>query len=144
MIAYYAKEKTMRLLTFTADMQRPVISFFDKCFAALGWVYEPQGRHIDTAEIGKYYMHNGRFRCLFDGNILTGTVGLHAIDEKNKIYELKRLFVLPEYQKKGCGNLLLQCAIKYAKEQKYNSICLMPAGSLQRHSASISKMGLSR
>ena len=115
---------TMQILKFTDDMQQQVISFTEKCFTALGWGYDPNSRHIDTAKIDKYYMQDGCFWCLYDNNILVGTVALHTIDFENKIFELKRMFVLPEYQRKGCGGLLLKGAINYAKEQKYNSICL--------------------
>ena len=114
----------MQLITFTGDMQQSVISFFDKCFTALGWTYEPNGRHTDTTDIDGYYLQNGCFWCLFEDDILVGTVGLHTIDAENKVYELKRLFVLPEYQGKGFGGCLLECAIRYAKEKKYNAICL--------------------
>ncbi len=38
--------------------------------------------------------------------------------------ELKRLFVLPEYQGRGYGRLLLVHAINYAREQKYKKIYL--------------------
>jgi len=114
----------MQLLKFTKDMQPQVIQFFEKCFAALGWVYSPNGRHIDTADVEKNYMQNGCFWCLFDNHVLIGTVTVRTIDYENKILELKRMFVLPDYQGNGYGRQLLKHAIDYAKEQKYNSICL--------------------
>ena len=116
--------KAMQLLPFTEEMQQPVRSFFDKCFAALGWTYEPNGRHRDTADIEAYYLRDGCFWCLFEDDLLVGTVGLRTMDAENKIFELKRLFVLPEYQRKGYGGRLLECAIRYAKEKNYNAICL--------------------
>ena len=114
----------MQLLEFTKDMQWQVIEFFEKCFVALGWGYSTNGRHIDTADVEKHYMQNGCFWCLFDNHVLIGTVAVRTIDYENKILELKRMFVLPKYQGKGYGRQLLKHAIDYAKEQKYNSICL--------------------
>lgn len=114
----------MQLLEFSKDMQQQVIRFFEQCFAALGWGYSPNGRHIDTADVEKHYMQNGCFWCLFDNHVLIGTVAVRTIDFENKILELKRMFVLPEYQGKGYGGQLLKQAIDYAKEQKFSSICL--------------------
>jgi GNAT superfamily N-acetyltransferase len=114
----------MQLLEFTKDMQQQVIQFFEKCFVALGWGYSPNGRHIDTADIEKHYMQNGCFWCLFDNHVLIGTVAVRTIDFGNKIFELKRMFILPEHQGKGYGRQLLNHAIDYAKEQKYSAICL--------------------
>lgn len=114
----------MQLSVFTKDMQQQVTQFFEKCFAALEWGYSPSGRHIDTADVEKYYMQNGCFWCLYDNQILVGTVALRTIDFENKVFELKRMFILPDYQGKGYGRQLLKHAIDYAKEQNYNSICL--------------------
>ena len=114
----------MQLVEFTKDMQWRVIEFFEECFVALGWGYSPNGRHIDTADVEKHYMQNGCFWCLFDNHVLIGTVAVRTIDFENKILELKRMFVLPKYQGKGYGRQLLKHAIDYAKEHKYNSICL--------------------
>ena len=114
----------MQLLKFTKDMQQQVIQFFEKSFAALGWGYSPNGRHIDTSDVENHYMQNGCFWCLFDNHVLIGTVAIRIIDYENKILELKRMFVLPDYQGNGYGRQLLKHAIDYAKEQKYNSICL--------------------
>ena len=69
-------------------------------------------------------MKNGCFWCLFDDEILIGTIALRTIDIENNTAELKRMFVLPEYQGKGFGRLLLNYAIGYAKEHNYNKICL--------------------
>lgn len=114
----------MQISDFTNDMQQQVICFFKKCFSALGWGYDPEGRHADTAKIEEYYLNGGCFRCLFDNEILVGTVALRIIDEENKVFELKRMFVLPEYQRKGCGSLLLTSAISCAKEHGGTSIRL--------------------
>ena len=81
-------------------------------------------RHSDVANVEKHYMQNGCFWCLFDNDILIGTVAIRIIDIENKVVELKRMFVLPEYQGKGYGKLLLKYVINYAKEQKYKKIYL--------------------
>ena len=114
----------MEVLAFNSDMQQSVEDFFEKCFSAVGIPYSPKDRHADIADVEQYYMQNGCFWCLFDNKTLLGTVALRTIDNDNKIVELKRMFVLPQYQGKGYGRLLLNHAISYAKEQQYNKICL--------------------
>jgi len=114
----------MEIKTFTTDMQQSVEEFFTKCFKAVGIPYSPMDRHADIAAVEQYYMQNGCFWCLFDNEILIGTVAIRTIDIDNKVIELKRMFVMPDHQGKGYGRLLLEHAIAYAREQKYNKICL--------------------
>ena len=115
---------SMNVLAFKADMQQSVGGFFEKCFSAVGIPYSPKDRHADIADVEQHYMQNGCFWCLFDNDVLIGTVAVRIIDVDNKVVELKRMFVLPEYQGKGYGRILLDHAIDYAREQQYNKICL--------------------
>jgi len=114
----------MEIVIFKHDMQTQVEHFFEKCFSAVGIPYSPNDRHADIADIEQYYMQNGCFWCLLDHNNLIGTVAIRVIDSANQIVELKRMFVLPEYQGNGYGRLLLEHAIKKSREQHYQKICL--------------------
>ena len=114
----------MDIAAFKPDMQESVGTFFEKCFSAVGIPYSPLDRHADIADVECNYMQNGCFWCLFDNDIIIGTVAVRIIDIENKVIELKRMFVLPEFQGKGYGKLLLDYAIAYAREQRYNKICL--------------------
>lgn len=114
----------MDIKIFKADMQHTVEDFFIKCFSTVGIPYSPKDRHADIADVERYYMQNGCFWCLFENEILVGTVAVRIIDIDNKVVELKRMFVLPEYQGNGYGRLLLEHAIAYARERQYNRMCL--------------------
>lgn len=114
----------MDIKTFKPDMQQSVADFFTKCFSAVGIPYSPKDRHADIADVERYYMQNGYFWCLFDNEVLIGTVAVRFIDMESKVVELKRMFVLPEYQGRGYGRLLLENAISYAKKQQYSKLCL--------------------
>ena len=111
------------LKIYDNKMQSDIEKFYCKCFTDLGWGYEPHGRHSDTLNIDEVYMSNGCMWCLYDDDLLIGTVAVRTIDKENKIAELKRLYVLKEYQNKGYGNILFQAAINYAKEKNYSRIC---------------------
>ena len=69
-------------------------------------------------------MNNGCFWCLIDDNNVIGTIAIRKIDDTKRIVELKRMFVLPEFQGNGYGRLLLEHAVKFAREQKYQKMCL--------------------
>jgi len=96
---------------YTLSMQPLVEAFFASCFAALGWDYHP----ADVADIEETYMRRGMFWCLFDDGRLIGTVAVRSLDDCNEAVEMKRLYVLPEYQGKGYGEFLFQTALDWAK-----------------------------
>jgi len=114
----------MDIVTFNSDLQKQVDSFFEKCFLAVGILYLPKDRHADVANVEQHYMDNGCFWCLLDDDKMIGTIAIRMIDDANAIVELKRMFVLPEYQGNGYGRLLLEHAVKYARTQQYQKICL--------------------
>lgn len=112
---------------YNDEMQQDIEDFYYKCFTNLGWGYEPNGRHSDTVNIQEEYMSNGCMWCLYDDDLLIGTVAVRNInieDKSQKIAELKRMFVLNEYQGKGYGHLLLETAIPYSHEKGFDKILL--------------------
>lgn len=114
----------MDIVKFNVDMQEQVNNFFEKCFSAVGIPYSPKDRHADVANVESNYMTNGCFWCLIDDNNVIGTIAIRKIDDAKRIVELKRMFVLPEFQGNGYGRLLLEHAVKRAREQEYKKICL--------------------
>lgn len=114
----------MDIVKFSVDMQEQVNDFFKQCFSSVGIPYSPKDRHADVANVESHYMNSGCFWCLIDDNNVIGTIAIRKIDDINGIAELKRMFVLPEFQGKGYGRILLEHAVKNAQEQKYQKMCL--------------------
>ena len=114
----------MDIVKFSGDMQEQVNEFFKQCFSNVGIPYSPKDRHADVANVESHYMNNGCFWCLIDDNHVIGTIAIRKIDDTNRIAELKRMFVLPEFQGNGYGRLLLEHAVKCAQEQGYQKIRL--------------------
>ena len=112
------------LKKYDSSMQKSVEAFFAACFPALGWDYEPEGRHSDIVRIDEVYMCRGMFWCLFDGGNLIGTVAVRSLDEADKAAEMKRLYLLPEYQGKGYGGLLFETALNWAKASEFQLLRL--------------------
>ena len=121
------------LKVFTKNMQHNIELFYQKCFADLGWGYDPTGRHTDIANVYEAYTKTGCMWCLYDGDLLIGTIAVRNIStgENEKIAELKRMFVLKEYQGKGYGRLLLETAIAYSRENGFDKIFLDSRKELQ-------------
>ena len=112
---------------FDREMQQDIERFYEKCFTDLGWGYDPAGRHSDTSNVYETYMRNGCFWCLYEDTLLIGTVAVRNInveDTNEKMIELKRMFVLKEYQGKGYGRLLLETVIAYSRENGFDKILL--------------------
>jgi ribosomal protein S18 acetylase RimI-like enzyme len=110
------------LSIYNSGIQPEIESFFLKCFTDLGWDYEPHGLHSDILNIDEAYMSNGCMWCLHSNNQLIGTVAIRTLDKENRIAEMKRLYVLKEYQGHNYGDLLFKTALNYAKENKYRKI----------------------
>ena len=109
---------------YEPSMQQQLEACYKKCLDALGWEYEPDGRHSDMLNIEETYMRGGCFWCLFDGDSLIGMGAARCIDEVNKIAELKRLYILPEYHGNGYGDMLFANALKYVKERGFCAVRL--------------------
>ena len=127
--------------TYDPSMQPALESCFKACVDALGWAYQPDGRHWDIVHIEDTYMRHGRFWCLFEDSELIGMVAARCLDSKNNIAELKRLYVLPEHQGKGYGDLLFTLAVDYTKEMGYS---VLRADTRRDRAASLHLMEKSR
>jgi putative acetyltransferase len=111
------------LIIYQPEMRSDIEDFFKICLSELGWEYQPGGRHHDILNIDTEYMTHGCFWCLYESNVLIGTVGVNG-DEWHKTAEMKRLYVLPEQQRKGYGGYLFSTALEYIKQNGFYSIRL--------------------
>ena len=85
--------------------------------------YSEELEHLED----KYGLPQGRLYLLIDGETPVASIALHKIDEKT--CELKRLYVKPEYRRKGIAEKLLDRIIEEARETGYSYMVLdtMPA-----------------
>lgn len=110
------------LKVYNSKMLPDIEPFYKKCFADIGVDYDPKSWHSDIINIDEVYMSNGCMWCLYDESKLIGTIAVRIIDEENKIAEIKRLFVLKEYQKQNHGKMLFTTALNYCKEKNYSKV----------------------
>lgn len=99
--------------------QRLLLHFLEECLPQSGRRFQPEGRHKMYYSVNQYFEH---FWCLFDRKYMIGTVALKKLDDKR--YELKSLYLLEKYHKKGLGKQLLKLAIQKAWEEGCKEIYL--------------------
>jgi GNAT superfamily N-acetyltransferase len=114
------ENQMIELKIFQPNMQCDIDEFYKHCFAELGWDYLPEGRHHDIAYVDDSYMRTGCFWCLYEDDILIGTVAVRVIDADKKISEMKRLYIMPGYRGYGYGEKLFKFALDYAKHQGFS------------------------
>jgi RimJ/RimL family protein N-acetyltransferase len=100
--------------------------FMKIMYETRGLNFDPLGLQSDIRQIDNvYFLNGGNFWLLKEkNNKVIGSVGLKILDEIGRIGEIKRFFVLPEYQGNGFGKLLLKTAIDYAKERELRRVRL--------------------
>lgn len=125
MISGEKKEyKKTNIKEFNVDMTNDLIYFFKIAYNHMGFSLELNGKDSDIKNIKRYYKDNkGQFWVIYNNNRIIGCIGLRNLDEKKKIGELKRFYILPEMQGLGFGKSLLELLIKNA-EKSYDYIRL--------------------
>ncbi|QGQ95022.1 GNAT family N-acetyltransferase [Paenibacillus psychroresistens] len=91
--------------------------FMETMYVSRGYVFDPEGSHSDIRSIELLYFETGGgFWLLKEEQSVIGTIGLKGIDSENRIGEIKRFFVLPEYQDKGYGKNMMSQIIEFARQ----------------------------
>ncbi|MCM1047222.1 MAG: GNAT family N-acetyltransferase [Clostridiales bacterium] len=90
-------------------------------------------------DIDEYFEY---FWCLFDEENMIGTVALKKINDEH--CELKSLYLLEQYHKKGLGYQLLKTAILKAGQDGYKEMYLDTLSSSTKAISLYEKMGFVR
>ena len=116
-----------------------LLQFLEICLPQSGRCFELNGRHKMYNDVSEYFEH---FWCLFDGEDMIGTAALKKLDSGK--CELKSLYLLEQYHKKGLGRLLLNTAIQEAKRNGYGTMYLDTLSSSKRAICLYEKAGFER
>ncbi len=75
---------------------------------------------------GKYQPPDGCLLLACEGGQYAGVVGIRPFDlsSKQKVCEMKRLYVRPSWRGDGVGRALSEAAMDWAREAGYERICL--------------------
>ena len=104
---------------YEAQYQNRLFQFLEICLPQSGRKFEPNGRHKMYNNVPGYFEN---FWCLFDGEDMIGTAALKKLDSGR--CELKALYLLEKYHKKGLGRRLLNTAIQKAQQDGYEEMYL--------------------
>lgn len=100
-----------------------LLELVNKVLGDYGLKIDPLETDKDLLDLDKFYFNkNGWFSVLeIDKNII-GSYGIYFIDVNT--CELRKMYVLKEFQGKGYGKLLLEDSISKAKELGFKKIIL--------------------
>ena len=96
---------------YNQDYYNCIIEFLKKCLPQSGRNLDLNGRHKMYCDIDASFEY---FGCLFDNNNIIGMVALKKLN--NEHCELKSLYLLEQYHKKGLGYRLLKTALLKAQQ----------------------------
>jgi putative acetyltransferase len=83
----------------------------------------PDETDKDLSDLENFYFNNnGWFVVIENDNEIIGSYGIFKIDEKT--CELRKMYLLKDFQGQGLGKLLMDNAIKKAKELGYSIMVL--------------------
>lgn len=116
-----------------------LFQFLEKCLPQSGRSLELTGRHKMYYDIDEFFEY---FWCLFDGENMIGTVALKKLNDE--YCELKSLYLLEQYHKKGLGYQLLKTAILKARQDGYKEMYLDTLSSSTKAISLYEKMGFVR
>ena len=98
------------------DLVKTVLSDF-------GLVTNIESTDRDLSDIDKFYFSsNGWFSVIEKDKEIIGSYGLHRIN--NHTCELRKMYLLKEYQGQGLGKLMMEDALRRAKELGYTQVIL--------------------
>ncbi len=83
---------------------------------------------IDDFE-NKYVNNGGAFLVITDGGRVIGTGALHRLEDQ--VGEIKRLWLLPEYQGQGLGRRMMEELLAIAREKGYTRLRLETTPAFQ-------------
>ena len=108
---------------YTPKYKARLYSFFDTVMQEMGYDFIPESKDIDITQVESAYLTlNGCFLLAISENEIVGSIGVRALESVTA--ELKRFYVLREYQGMGIGLNLLKSAIEHTRKTGFSSLRL--------------------
>lgn len=100
-----------------------ILSLVGTVLSGYGLKADPPGTDRDLSDLDRFYFSNrGWFCVLTDADRIVGSYGILRISDK--VCELRKMYLLPEYQGRGLGRSMMEDALKRAAELGYTEIVL--------------------
>lgn len=124
---------------YNSQYKDSLFQFLETCLPQSGRSLDRNGHHKMYSNIDEFFEY---FWCLFDEKEIIGTVALKKLNDRH--CELKSLYLLEQYQKKGFGYQLLKTAISKAQQDGYKEMYLDTLSSSTRAISLYERMGFVR
>jgi putative acetyltransferase len=84
---------------------------------------DPKGTDQDLSDIDRYYFNqDGWFSVIDQEGRIIGSYGIYRINDS--VCELRKMYLLNEYQGQGLGKRMMEDALKKARELGYSEMIL--------------------
>ena len=106
-----------------AGEEARIFDLVKKVLSDYGLKVNPKETDQDLSDLNKFYFDNqGWFGVIEYAGEIIGSYGIFRVNEK--ICELRKMYLLPGYQGKGLGRIMMEDAIQQAKALGYAEIIL--------------------
>lgn len=108
----------MEIIKYSDVYKFSLKNFLKTMYNVLNYTFPPERMELDLEDVfARCIESGGEFLLLCKDKEVVGTVGFKVSGKNKEIAEVKRLFVLPEYQGNGYGEKLLLSLIEQAKNK---------------------------
>ena len=111
--------------------EKEVLNVIKDALSKYGLSLELNGADFDVSDIEKYYLNNsGWFEVVLDDDKIIGSVGVYHINDNE--CELRKMYLLKDYQGKGIGKKLMDDALNIGRELGYKVMTLQTNSLLNK------------
>lgn len=115
----------MELISYSYEFQVSLEEFMEIMYSYRGYKFDPTGLHADIRNIENIYQSpGGNFWIMIENGAVIGSIALKILNKIDKIGEIKRYFVLPFYQGKGIGKILIEHLLLNAQKNELHILRL--------------------
>ncbi len=106
-----------------AGEEARILDLVRTALADYGLIVNPEETDKDITDLNRYYFeNNGWFAVIDEGIRIIGSYGIFRIS--NTVCELRKMYLLPEFQGRGLGTYMMEDALKQARELGYTEMVL--------------------
>jgi putative acetyltransferase len=127
----------------TRDDAAAVIDLIGRVFAEYGWIWQPVTEVPDLFDFTAHYEgERGGFWVARADGCVVASVGVERVDADTG--ELHRLYVDPEWRRRGLGDALVQSALEWCRVRRIGRLVLWSDTRFESSHRLYTRVGFSR
>ena len=113
----------MNLRKAKAGEEEKILCLVKKVLSDFGLKTNPEETDKDLSDLDNFYFDNkGWFAVIDHGDEIIGSYGIFRVNET--VCELRKMYLLPEFQGRGLGKMMMEDALNRAKTLGYAEMVL--------------------